>query len=58
MVVLHGKRLQGRYVLFRTDGKNWMIHRMDPPQDPERKPMPTAHRADDGEARDQAADTR
>lgn len=40
MVVLHGKRVQGRYVLFRTDGKNWMIHRMDPPQDPERKPMP------------------
>jgi bifunctional non-homologous end joining protein LigD len=40
MVILHGKRLQGRYVLFRTDGKNWMIHRMDPPQDPGRQPMP------------------
>ena len=40
MVVLHGKRLQGRYVLFRTNGENWMIHRMDPPQDPGRKPMP------------------
>ena len=40
MVVLHGKRTQGRYVLFRTNGKNWMIHRMDPPLDPERKPMP------------------
>ena len=40
MVVLHGKRLQGRYVLFRTNGENWMIHRMDPPQDPEREPMP------------------
>src|ERR1700704_1641081 len=40
MVVMHGKRLQGRYVLFRTGGKNWMIHRMDPPQDPDRKPMP------------------
>jgi bifunctional non-homologous end joining protein LigD len=40
MVILHGKRLQGRYVLFRTNGENWMIHRMDPPQDPERKPMP------------------
>ncbi len=39
-VVLHGKRLQGRYVLFRTNGENWMIHRMDPPQDPGRKPMP------------------
>jgi bifunctional non-homologous end joining protein LigD len=40
MVVLHGKRLHGRYVLFRTNGENWMIHRMDPPQDPDRKPMP------------------
>jgi len=40
MVVLHGKRLRGRYVLFQTNGENWMIHRMDPPQDPERKAMP------------------
>src|ERR1700681_3102135 len=40
MVILHGKRVQGRYVLFRTDGKNWMIHRMDPPQDPEHNPTP------------------
>ena len=40
MVVLHGKRVQGRYVLFRTNGKNWMIHRMDPPLDPGRRPMP------------------
>ena len=40
MVILQGKRVQGRYVLFRTNGENWMIHRMDPPQDPERKPMP------------------
>jgi len=40
MVLLDGKRLQGRYVLFRTNGENWMIHRMDPPQDPGRKPMP------------------
>jgi bifunctional non-homologous end joining protein LigD len=28
-VVLHGSRVQGRYVLFRTGGKSWMIHRMD-----------------------------
>ncbi|MFN0146091.1 MAG: DNA ligase D [Dehalococcoidia bacterium] len=41
-VVLHGGRVQGKYVLFRTDGKNWMIHRMDPPQDPGREPMPTS----------------
>ena len=30
-VVLHGERTEGRYVLFRTDGKNWMVHRVDPP---------------------------
>ena len=30
MVVLHGERAEGRYVLFPTGGKNWMIHRMDP----------------------------
>jgi bifunctional non-homologous end joining protein LigD len=40
MVTFHGERVQGRYVLFRTDEKNWMIHRMDPPQDPDREPMP------------------
>jgi bifunctional non-homologous end joining protein LigD len=27
-VVLHGSRVQGRYVLFRTNGRNWMMHRM------------------------------
>jgi bifunctional non-homologous end joining protein LigD len=40
MVTFAGERIQGRYVLFRTDGSNWMIHRMDPPQDPDREPMP------------------
>jgi bifunctional non-homologous end joining protein LigD len=40
MVVLHGGRVEGRYVLFQTGGKNWMIHRMDPPQDAGRVPMP------------------
>jgi bifunctional non-homologous end joining protein LigD len=40
IVVLHGERVSGRYVLFKTDGKNWMIHRMDPPQDPTRELLP------------------
>src|SRR5436305_1972395 len=40
MVTLHGERVQGRYVLFKTGPKAWMIHRMDPPQDPGREPMP------------------
>jgi bifunctional non-homologous end joining protein LigD len=39
-VVLHGRRVQGRYVLFRTGERSWMIHRMDPPADPAREPMP------------------
>ncbi len=39
-VVLHGERVEGRYVLFQTRGKDWMIHRMDPPQDPGREAMP------------------
>jgi bifunctional non-homologous end joining protein LigD len=29
-VVLTGERANGRYVLFQTDGDNWMVHRMDP----------------------------
>ncbi|MCC7364516.1 MAG: DNA ligase D [Dehalococcoidia bacterium] len=40
IVTLHGKRARGKYVLFQTEGKNWMVHRMDPPEDPEREPMP------------------
>jgi bifunctional non-homologous end joining protein LigD len=44
-VTFHGERLSGRYGLFAIgrdgDSKNdWMIHRMDPPTDPEREPMP------------------
>ncbi len=37
----HGERVQGRYALFQTGGgKDWMIHRMDPPADPTREAMP------------------
>ncbi len=39
IVVFDGTRVRGRYVLFQTHGKNWMIHRMDPP-DPSWTPMP------------------
>jgi bifunctional non-homologous end joining protein LigD len=47
-VTFHGERLTGRYGLFpigrRADGSggdaDWMIHRMDPPRDPGREPMP------------------
>jgi bifunctional non-homologous end joining protein LigD len=30
VVSLSGKRVRGRYALFRTRGEDWMIHRMDP----------------------------
>jgi bifunctional non-homologous end joining protein LigD len=40
ILTFSGERVEGRYALFQTDGKNWMIHRMDPPADPEREPMP------------------
>ena len=39
IVVLEGTRVRGRYALFQTDGKNWMIHRMDPPE-PSWAPVP------------------
>ena len=40
MVTFHGTRVQGKYVLFRTRGNQWMIHRMDPPADPDRRSPP------------------
>jgi len=40
ILTFHGERLQGKYALFQTNGKNWMIHRMDPPADPGEEPMP------------------
>ncbi|MGH2857297.1 MAG: DNA ligase D, partial [Solirubrobacteraceae bacterium] len=51
-VSFHGERLTGRYGLFSLGGRpgggrggengerDWMIHRMDPPDDPDREPMP------------------
>ena len=39
-VTLHGKRARGRYVLFQTKGDDWMIHRMDPPEDAGRELPP------------------
>src|ERR1700754_2974747 len=41
IVVFDGERLRGRYALFRTGAaeKDWMIHRMDPPER-ERDPFP------------------
>ena len=40
MVTFHGERVRGRYVLFRTRERDWMLHRMDPPEDPEAEPLP------------------
>jgi len=40
IAVFDGDRMKGKYALFQTKGDNWMIHRMDPPADPDREPMP------------------
>lgn len=40
-LTLHGRRVRGRYALFRTKGEDWMIHRVDPPQDPAWSPLPS-----------------
>jgi bifunctional non-homologous end joining protein LigD len=43
-VALHGERLNARYALFPIDRQDppsdWMIHRMDPPADPDLEAMP------------------
>jgi bifunctional non-homologous end joining protein LigD len=40
ILTFEGDRVKGKYALFQTKGDNWMIHRMDPPADPDREPMP------------------
>ncbi len=46
IATFHGERLNGRYALIRTgkgaDAKDWLMHRMDPPVDPDAEPMPEA----------------
>jgi bifunctional non-homologous end joining protein LigD len=40
-VTFHGDRTSGRYVFFQTDGRDWMVRRMDPPE-PGWESMPEA----------------
>ncbi len=41
VITFHGERVRGRYALFRAGGESdWMLHRIDPPADPGRKPPP------------------
>jgi bifunctional non-homologous end joining protein LigD len=44
-VALHGERVNARYALFGIEegehAKNWLIHRMDPAEDPDREPLPS-----------------
>ncbi|BAN00759.1 putative ATP-dependent DNA ligase [Ilumatobacter coccineus YM16-304] len=41
VVTLHGRRVSGKYSLFSMRGsRDWLIHRMDPPDDEHRKPVP------------------
>jgi bifunctional non-homologous end joining protein LigD len=43
-VVFHGARARGRYVFFQTRGRDWMVHRMDPPPDPDWQAVPVGLR--------------
>jgi bifunctional non-homologous end joining protein LigD len=40
IATFHGERLRGRYALFRTRESDWMIHRMDPPEETSYEPFP------------------
>jgi len=35
IVTLHGKKIDGRYALIQTDGKNWLAHRMKEQANPQ-----------------------
>jgi bifunctional non-homologous end joining protein LigD len=35
IVTLHGKKIDGRYALIQTDGKNWLAHRMKEQKHPQ-----------------------
>jgi bifunctional non-homologous end joining protein LigD len=35
IITLHGKKIDGRYALIQTDGKNWLAHRMKEQQRPQ-----------------------
>lgn len=43
-VVFHGHRATGRYVFFQTRGRDWMVHRMDPPPIADWEPVPVGLR--------------
>jgi DNA ligase D-like protein (predicted ligase)/DNA ligase D-like protein (predicted 3'-phosphoesterase) len=46
IVTLHGNKIDGRYALIQTDGKNWLAHRMKEQQRPQAgdlAPMLTTH---------------
>ncbi|MFF5989914.1 non-homologous end-joining DNA ligase [Prauserella flavalba] len=38
-IVLHGSRVEGKYVFF-ASGEDWQVIRKDPPQDPDWEPLP------------------
>ena len=44
IVTLHGDKIDGRYALIQTDGKNWLAHRMKEQKQPTR----SGSRADAG----------
>ncbi len=41
ILTFHGRRVHGKYALFRTRDDQWMLHRMSPPDDPARDDIPS-----------------
>jgi bifunctional non-homologous end joining protein LigD len=41
-VVLHGDRVSGRYIFIRTNDRDWLVRRRDPPQRADWQPLPGA----------------
>ena len=39
IVTLHGDKIDGRYALIQTDGKNWLAHRMKDQKRPHRRDL-------------------
>jgi bifunctional non-homologous end joining protein LigD len=40
IVVFEGRRVRGRHALIATRGNQWLLHRMEPPDDPSRELLP------------------
>ena len=60
IITLHGDRIDGRYALIQTDGKNWLAHRMKEQKRPQRRGSRSdaVHRGFDCETQEDAVGVR